>query len=114
MTEVKKQTKTVSSKKRRRKRRKMTPILKLICIIMILLSCFMLYNVGKEVYTTATLRKEIADAEVRYQQILDESAYLTSEKAKLEDPNYVQSYARGNYMLSKEGVQIFYLPEKEK
>ncbi|MBR0213930.1 MAG: septum formation initiator family protein, partial [Solobacterium sp.] len=34
-------------------------------------------------------------------------------RAKLEDPDYIQSYARGNYMLSKDGEQIFYLPEKE-
>ena len=30
--------------------------------------------------------------------------------SKLEDPEYVKSYARGEYMLSKEGEQIFYLP----
>ena len=43
----------------------------------------------------------------------DENVYLTTERAKLEDPDYIQSYARGNYMLSKDGEQIFYLPEKE-
>ena len=41
----------------------------------------------------------------------DENTYLTNEKTKLQDPDYVQSYARGNYMLTKDGEQIFYLPE---
>ena len=34
-------------------------------------------------------------------------------KAQLKDPDYIQSYARSNYMLSKDGEQIFYLPEKK-
>ena len=40
-----------------------------------------------------------------------ENERLVSEKEKLMDPDYVQSYARGNYMLTKDGEQIFYLPE---
>ena len=47
------------------------------------------------------------------EEVKQESAYLTSEKEKLTDPDYVQSYARGTYMLSKDGEQIFYLPEKD-
>ena len=38
--------------------------------------------------------------------------YLNSEKEKLQDPDYVETYARGKYQLSKNGEQIFYLPEK--
>ena len=41
----------------------------------------------------------------------DENRYLTNEKEKLQDPDYVETYARGKYQLSKDGEQIFYLPE---
>ncbi|MBQ1468629.1 MAG: septum formation initiator family protein [Solobacterium sp.] len=107
-------TQTQKVKTKKKKRRKMTPIMKLLCLIMIGASFFLLYQVGREVYTTVTLRHDITEAEEKYQKILDESAYLSSEREKLTDPNYVQSYARGNYMLSKDGEQIFYLPEKDK
>ena len=30
-----------------------------------------------------------------------------------EDPDYVESYARANYNLSKQGEQIFYLPQND-
>ncbi|MBP3892284.1 MAG: septum formation initiator family protein [Solobacterium sp.] len=91
----------------------MTPFLKLICFIVILASVFLLYEVVREVYTTVELKKQIAEAEEKYQAVLDENTYLTTEQAKLQDPDYVQSYARGNYMLSKDGEQIFYLPQKD-
>lgn len=99
--------------KKKKKSRKLTPFVKLVCFIVIGISCFFIYEVVKEVYTTVELRKELSDAEERYQEVLDENSYLTSEKEKLQDPDYVQSYARGNYMLSKDGEQIFYLPEKD-
>ena len=59
------------------------------------------------------LKEELKEANTRYQEVKDENSYYTSEKEKLQDPDYIQSYARGNYMLSKDGEQIFYLPEKD-
>ncbi|NCB32260.1 MAG: septum formation initiator family protein [Erysipelotrichia bacterium] len=89
----------------------MTPFLKFICFVMIAFSIGLLVEVGREVYTTIELKKQLTISQAKYQEVQDESAYLSSEKDKLQDPDYVQSYARGNYMLSKDGEQIFYLPE---
>jgi cell division protein DivIC len=74
---------------------------------------YLLYRVAAEVYTTITLKRQLLEVEEKYQQVLDENEYLTREREKLEDPDYVASYARGNYMLSKDDEQIFYLPEDE-
>lgn len=105
--------KTTTKQVKKKPKRKMTPFLKLICYIVIAASIFLLYEVVHEVYTTVELKAQIAEAEEKFQQVQDENMYLTTEQAKLQDPNYVQSYARGNYMLSKDGEQIFYLPEKD-
>ena len=91
--------------------RKLAPVAKLACVILIMMSLFMLYQVGREVYTTFHLHQELSEAEQKLQEVQDENTYLTNEKTKLQDPDYVQSYARGNYMLTKDGEQIFYLPE---
>ncbi len=91
----------------------MTPFLRLICYLIIAASFFLLVEVAKEIYTTVELRKQLAEVQEKYQEVQDESAYLLQEREKLTDPDYVQSYARGNYMLSREGEQIFYLPENE-
>ena len=42
-----------------------------------------------------------------------ENTSLNEQKTKLLDPEYVKSYARANYMLTKEGEQIYYLPKDD-
>ncbi len=111
MADKKKEVKTADRKKNPKKKKKLTPFLKLICYIIIGASAFLFYEVFSEIYTTFQLKKQLAEVEEKYQQVLDENAYLTSEKEKLEDPDYVASYARGTYLLSKDDEQIFYLPE---
>lgn len=97
---------------KRKKKRKLTPVVKLLCIVMIGISLFFLFSFGREVMTTLRLRKNLAEVREKLQVVEDENTYLTDQKAKLQDPDYVESYARGNFMLSKDGEQIFYLPEK--
>ena len=110
-TKKKKSTETKAKKKT--SKRKMTPLLRLFCYIMIFISGLLLWRVFDEVYTTMTLKKQLVEVQEKYQEVLDENAYLTSEREKLEDPDYVASYARGTYLLSKDDEQIFYLPEDE-
>jgi cell division protein DivIC len=105
--------KTAPKQKKKSTRRKLTPFTRLICIVVILFSMYLLYRVAAEVYTTITLKRQLLEVAEKYQQVLDENEYLTREREKLEDPDYVASYARGNYMLSKDDEQIFYLPEDE-
>jgi len=102
--------KTVRKKKKKQKR-KLTPIMRLLCLVFIGISAWLLYGVAKEVYTTVTLKSELAAVEDKLQEVQDENKRLTDQKEKLQDPDYMESYARGNYMLSKSGEQIFYLPE---
>ncbi|MBP3399162.1 MAG: septum formation initiator family protein [Erysipelotrichaceae bacterium] len=72
----------------------------------------MIYGVAREVMNTMELKNQLDDVKQRLETIQAENEQLTSQQEKLQDPNYVQSYARGNYMLSKEGEQIFYLPSE--
>ena len=101
----------MAQKKKKTKRRKLTPIVRLLCLVMIGLSCFMLYQVGTEVLTTVRLSRELDQVKEKLQEVQDENMYLLEEQEKLQDPDYVENYARGNYMLTKDGEQIFYLPE---
>ena len=94
-----------------KKRKRMTPFSKFLCIVGIVAACFLSWQACKEVYTTFTLKRQLAEVEEQLRKVQDENAYLTSEKEKLRDPDYVASYARGNYLLSKNDEQIFYLPE---
>jgi cell division protein DivIC len=98
-------------KPKKKVRRKLTPLTKLICLLVICASVYMLYSVGKEVVTTVKLQQQLAEVQAQLQTVTDENTYLNNEKSKLQDPDYVENYARGKYMLSKDGEQIFSLPE---
>ena len=39
-----------------------------------------------------------------------ETELLVNERDKLQDPNYVENYARGQYLITKEGEAIYHLP----
>lgn len=97
-----------------KKKRQKTPLFKLILIIIFLVGVYFSYGVISEIYTTITLKKDISNVEKELRKIKDENQYLKSQKSKLEDPDYVQSYARGNYMLTKDGEEIYYLPADDK
>lgn len=73
----------------------------------------MLLVVGREVMTTLRLRAQMAEAKAELAKMQEENEMLVQEKAKLQDPDYVESYARSNYMFSKDGEQIFFLPDKK-
>ena len=47
-----------------------------------------------------TIEERIAAVEAELEALRDENASLISTKEKLEDPDYVQTYARGEYMFS--------------
>ena len=73
-------------KKVKKKRRKLTPIMKLVCIIMIGASIWMLYRVGTEILTTIRLREELAEVQEKLQDVQDENGRLVKEKEKLTNP----------------------------
>lgn len=100
--------------KKAKPRRKRSMFSKFVSLVVIGFSLFLLYGVGKEVLTTMELKQQITAVQEQLKTLEEENKYLTLQRDKLEDPAYVQSYARGSFMLSKEGEQIFYLPSDDK
>lgn len=96
------------------KKKKKTSIgIKLLSIILIGAAIAVLSNVLKDIYNVFALQKQAALVERQLQELKDENASLVSTKEKLEDPEYVQTYARGEYMFSRGDEKIFYLPSSE-
>ena len=83
----------------------------MIGFLLIAVSAYLLYLVGNEVFTTITLRRQLEEVQLKLQEMQDENNYLVNQKAKLMDPDYVESYARSNYMFSTDGEAVFYLPQ---
>ena len=97
-------------KKRRRLNKK--TIFKLISIVLLVVSITMLFGVGKEVINVINLKNEEAQVQEQLAILEQENSDLMQTKTKLEDPNYVTTYARGEYMFSKGDEKLFRLPSK--
>jgi cell division protein DivIC len=74
---------------------------------------FLLIPVIEEVGNTFRLSETLKEVEAQLVVLEQENTSLNEQKTKLLDPEYVKSYARANYMLTKEGEQIYYLPKDD-
>ena len=105
------QTKKVKKKKRKLKTKVL--ITRLVSFVLVLLSAYFVYEIVLEVKQTYELGKDLEDAQETLKQIEEENQYLVEQKDKLMDPEYVKGYARGLFSFSKDGEQVFRLPQVE-
>lgn len=95
---------------RKKKNRKRNLISKLISLVVILFAIFILSGVLKKIYEMFSLEQQAKIVEAELESLRQENASLISTKEKLEDPEYIQTYARGEYMFSKGDEKVFYIP----
>lgn len=98
---------------KQKNKKKNSKIAKIISIVMIACAIIILNNVLIKIYNMFTLQQQASLVERELQALKDENASLISTKEKLEDPDYIQTYARGEYMFSKGDEKVFYLPTEE-
>lgn len=97
--------------KRRLKHRTSSIFLSL--VLLALTFVFML-PVIEELQNTFQLSQSLKEVQAELTILEQENTLLEEQKTKLLDPEYVKSYARANYMLTKDGEQIYYLPQEDK
>ena len=85
-----------------------------ISLFAVAFSCVFLVGVYSEIQTTLTLKAQVEEAKSQLEVVQQENDYLVVQKEKLNDEDYIQSYARGKYSVSKEGEQVFYLSPLDK
>lgn len=100
----------MTNKKRKVRKLNKKIVGKMISIVMIVIAIFIFVAVGKQVRNMYTLTKQAKLVEEELIKLQDENAALYTTKNKLEDPNYVTTFARGEYMFSKGDEKVFYLP----
>lgn len=98
---------------KRQPKKKMKPMASLGMLIVYGVSAYLIYVSSTLIYQMFTLQQQIKSTQSELTSIQNENDYLTAQRDKLKDPNYVQEYARGNYMMSKDGETIFYLPSDD-
>ncbi len=100
----------MSNKKKKNKNKVLS---KLMSIVFIIMAIVIFSGVLRRIYTMFSLQQQAKEVEAQLEALRQENASLTTMKEKLEDPEYVQTYARGEYMFSKGDEKVFYLPSGE-
>jgi len=96
--------------KKSKKKKQSSIMSKIVSIFLIAMSILVLSNVLRRLYHMFSLQQQAQVVAQELELLRLENASLTSTKEKLEDPEYVQTYARGEYMFSKDDEKVFYLP----
>ena len=94
----------------KKKKKKSSIISKVVGIIILCCALVVFIKVGKELVTMIRLQNERKAVAQELQKLEEENQTLQDTKTKLEDPNYVTTYARGEYMFSKGDEKLFRLP----
>lgn len=66
-----------------------------------------------ELAASYQLKRELKEAQAELETLNAQTESLKSEKEKLSNPEYVENYARGTHLLSKEDEQVFILPKSK-
>lgn len=105
-----KNTKKVQSKKEKNddKNRIVFLLVTVVLFIIILIS-----TIFTDLQQIAYNKEQTELLKIKYTQLLEEEASLSSEAIKLQDPDYLARRAREKYLYTKDGEKILTIIEKE-
>ena len=85
--------------RRTRKEKKRLFLISLTIILLLVSFAVSIYNNFMQILNN---KKEIMILNKEYEKLLDEEKSLSSEVAKMQDPNYIARYAKEKYLYSEE------------
>lgn len=80
-------------------------------LLLVALSGYFIFNIATEIMTTKDLQADLATAQLLAEEIQNETELLEEQKLKLQNPEYAKRYARGKYLITGEGEQVFSIGE---
>jgi len=93
-----------------KKKKRNSNFSKIIGIILLCGAIVVFVKVANEIITMINLQNQQESVNVELARLEEENKSLQETKTKLEDPNYVTTYARGEYLFSKGDEKLFRLP----
>lgn len=84
-----------------------------VCVIMLAIAGYFLWQIVGQAKTTFTLVSDISNARKELAELNAENTQLTEQIEKLQNTDYVQSYARSKYLITKQGEQVYQLPAQD-
>ena len=85
----------------------------ILCFCMLLTSGFLIFQGFKVIYTTYSIQKNIEVNKEKSMELDEKKEKLEDEKKNLSNPDYIEYVARGKYLVTKQGEQVFKFPTLE-
>ena len=85
----------------------------LFCGLLVIISGYLIWSGVQDLKTTLDLKTSISENSILSQELADEVSELEQTKTNLTNPDYMKYYARGEYMVTKEGEQVFKFPSSD-
>ncbi len=81
--------------------------------ILVIVSGYLIWSGVQDLKTTLDLKSSISENTIISKELADEVSELEQTKKNLTNPDYMKYYARGEYMVTKEGEQVFKFPSSD-
>lgn len=104
---------SLMASKQVKKKKKNNTLSKIIGICFVIAAIYIFGKGGRELITMIELQNEQKTVAEELKLLEEENQSLLDTKTKLEDPNYVTTYASGEYMFSKGDEKLFRLPSSK-
>lgn len=82
-------------------------------IAMLVMSGFLIMGGLQQLSMTHELKSSIVQKEKAKKELSSKKKELEKAKQNLTNPDYVEYIARGKYLVTKEGEQVFKFPSKD-
>ena len=82
-------------------------------IAMLVMSGFLIIGGLQQLSMTHELKSSIVQKEKEKKKLSSKKKELEKAKQNLTNPDYVEYIARGKYLVTKEGEQVFKFPSKD-
>ncbi len=82
-------------------------------IAMLVMSGFLIMGGLQQLSMTHELKSSIVQKEKEKKELSSKKKELEKTKQNLTNPDYVEYIARGKYLVTKEGEQVFKFPSKD-
>lgn len=86
---------------------------KILTLGFVCLGLFFAWASIEEILMTKSLKQDIENYQAELDDLGEETQTLNKQIENLNNPDYVKRFAKGKYLVSKEGEQIFKLPSGE-
>lgn len=82
-------------------------------VVLLVFAIYFIFSGLSELKTTLELKRSIAETQAKTTELKKKKKDLETKKKNLSDPDYIEYIARGKYLVTKEGEQVFKFPESE-